>query len=467
MNTWSPGDLDTWTGGVWDGAPPRRAGPLSTDTRTLPPGALFLALRGERFDGHAFVEAAERAGAAAAIVERPREALPQRPGLPLLRVADTRTALAALAAGWRARLAARVAGITGTVGKSSTKDMLAAILARRFRTHATAGNLNNDLGVPRTLLDAPPDTERMVVEMGMNRPGEIAALARLADPALGLITRVGAGHTEAFGTERAVAVEKASLFAALPAAGTAVTWRDQPWFPVLAEAAPGRLVTCGFHPGADWVGEAADPAAGTCRFRETASGVEIPVRLPRPGRHLLENAMLAAAAARELGAAPEDVAEGLAGWRPLAMRGDLREIGGVRFLDDAYNANPESMRAALDLLMATAPPERAWLVLGGMRELGALSETAHHELGRRVAENPWAGLVAVGHLGRGIAEGALAGGLPSPRVARAETPAAAAAWLAPRVRPGDTVLLKASRGERLERLLDAWPCSEATVAGPV
>jgi UDP-N-acetylmuramoyl-tripeptide--D-alanyl-D-alanine ligase len=425
---------------------------VSNDTRTLRPGDLFFALRGEGADGHDFVAAALAAGASAAVVAAGR--LNPLPAGACLEVDDPAAALRRMAAGYRRALDPLMVGVTGSVGKTTVKEMIAEVLASEAPVARTRGNWNNDLGLPLSLLAMPAATRIGVFEIGMNHPGELAPLCRLLQPDWGVVTRIGPVHLEFFESVEAIAREKAVLLQSLPADGLAILNTGDPYFPILRDAAAARVATVAVGRAADYAAVIPDP--GGRLEMEERGGRRYAVRVPLPGRHNAENALLALAAGRERGLSPEAIQAALARVRPPPMRWEASDFGGIRLVNDAYNANPMSMRAALLAFAAEPVPGRRWLVLAGMRELGHAEAAEHETLGREVASGAWAGLVTVGARGRLIAEAARAAGMDPGRVAACPDHAAAAAELSRRVRPGDAVLFKASRGERLETVLAFW-----------
>ena len=454
MPAFLPDDLARWTGGRWTAPPAGPVAAVAHDSRRVAPGALFVALRGERVDGHAFLAEAASRGAAAAVVDRAGPAAAAAGGLPLLVVDDTRRALADLARGHRARLRGRLIGVTGSVGKTTTKDLVADVLAAAGPTARTAGNWNNDIGLPLSLLAMDPDDAAGVFELGMNHPGELAPLCGILRPHWGVMTRVGPVHIGHFESEEAIADEKASLLRALPADGAAVLAADEPWAGRFRAAARCRVLLVGFSGDADYRGrlnvdphvfDVTEPGGGTHAYR-----------LPMPGEGARRNALRAVAVGREFGIAPGEIARRLAAFRPPPMRWDAVERDCVRWINDAYNANPESMREAARTFAAMPAAGRKWLVLGGMRELGRRSDDAHRALGRELAAGPFHACVAVGALARGIVDGARAAGWPAARLHACAGTAEAAGVLAGALRPGDAVLLKGSRAERIEDVFEVW-----------
>ncbi|MBP7830496.1 MAG: UDP-N-acetylmuramoyl-tripeptide--D-alanyl-D-alanine ligase [Kiritimatiellae bacterium] len=445
-------DLATWSGGAWEGAAPPSARGVCADTRRLREGDLYVALAGPRFDGHDFIGAAFAAGASAVMAER---APVPAPG-PVLRVGDTRKALGELAAGYRRTLDARLIGVTGSVGKTTVKEMTADMLAQAAPTARTLGNWNNDIGLPLSVLAIEPVHRYGVMEVGTSHPGEIAALCACLRPDWGLVTAVGPGHLEYFDSVQAIAREKAELLRSLPPGGLAFLSRDDAWYELLYAATPCPVVTVSLEAGADYRGRP-DPAGGlrfTVEERESGQAAELEV--PLPGRHLVADALLAVAVGRRCGLSWEAIGAALARFRPQPLRWARSVARGVAFVNDAYNANPMSMKAALETFAKSPVEGRRWLVLGGMLELGAAECDLHRQLGRIVAAGPWAGLLAVGPLGAWIAEGAREAGLSDGRAFLCPDAETAARRLLQWTRPGDAVLLKASRAEQLEKVLEAF-----------
>lgn len=436
---------------------------VCTDSREVRPGDLFVALKGERFDGHQFVEAALQRGAVGAVVEE-RSGIASvvaspAPGRPvLLAVADTLLAYQQLAAHHRQRFRIPVVAVTGSNGKTTTKDMVANVLSERWTVLKTEGNLNNRIGVPQTLLRVRPQHQAAVVEMGVDHKGQTTRLTEIARPTIGLITNIGPDHLEFFGTVEASAQAKGELLDLLPPDGAAVLNADDAHFKYLASRSRCRVVSFGLSRSAEVraTDVVVDQRRGTV-FRLTLPGGKRPGRviLRAHGAHNLSNALAAAAVGHCLALAGTTIAKGLARFRPAAMRSQVGRWGDIRIINDCYNANPSSMKAAIDLLMQLGAGGRTIVVLGDMLELGPESPALHREVGAYLAGRGVGYLIACGMLGRGIAEGARAAGMAADRVWETPDALAAAATLAPLARAGDVVLVKGSRGMRMERVIEA------------
>ncbi|MBI4967591.1 MAG: UDP-N-acetylmuramoylalanyl-D-glutamyl-2,6-diaminopimelate--D-alanyl-D-alanine ligase [Rhodospirillales bacterium] len=431
---------------------------VSIDSRSLATGDLFVALKGERVDGHDYLNAAAAAGAAALMVSR-TDSLPER--VSYLAVADTLKGLADLANQARARSPAKVIAVTGSVGKTGTKEMLRLALAANGPTHATLGNLNNQIGLPLTLARLPAEAAYAVLEMGMNHAGELAPLSRLARPDVAIVTAIEMAHVEFFASLDAIADAKAEIFAGLAPGGTAILNRDSPQFSRLAKAAraqgAARIVGFGAHAEAEarLLDCALDPEATTV----LALIAERPVtyRLNVPGRHWALNSLAVLAAAQAVGADLERAAQGLAALAPPKGRGQRhrleREGGTLTLIDESYNASPASMRAALAALALAKPgPEgRRIAVLGDMLELGERGPALHGELAQSIAENRIDLVFTAGPLMENLHRG-LARAQQGGHAANAD---AAAGLVAAALRPGDVVMVKGSAGSRMGRVVEA------------
>jgi UDP-N-acetylmuramoyl-tripeptide--D-alanyl-D-alanine ligase len=425
---------------------------ISTDSRTLKSGELFVALPGENFDGHNFVESAATAGAAGAIVDSNWKG--KVPGnFALIRATDTLQAYQRLAANYRKSLTLDVVAITGSNGKTSTKDFTAAVLARRFRVTKTEGNFNNHVGLPRTILEATSRDEVGVWEIGMNHPGEVGALAKLAAPDVAVITNIGVAHIQFMGSRERIAEEKGALAEAVGMRGTVILNADDPFTNGIAARTRAKVVLAGTTAGTIRANEISQSESGT-DFTILEGAHRCRAHLPVPGLHMVQNAMLAVAAGRVFGLSLEDCADGLATAPLTKARLQIREIHGVRFIDDSYNANPDSMRAALRTLVELDADGKRIAVLGEMKELGSASELAHREVGETAATFRIDQLITIGDMAEGIAQGARAGGLEKTSAVRSTREAAE--LLGEIAQPGDLILVKGSRSARTEQVIEAF-----------
>jgi UDP-N-acetylmuramoyl-tripeptide--D-alanyl-D-alanine ligase len=435
---------------------------ISTDSRTLKRGELFVALRGENFDGHKFVEAAVKTGAAGAIVDLGwKGKVPDN--FTVIRVEDTLQAYQTVAANYRKSLPLRVLAITGSNGKTSTKDFAAAVLGRRFRVTKTQGNFNNHVGLPRTMLEATSQDEVAVWEIGMNHPGEVAALAKIAAPNAAVITNIGIAHIEFMGSREAIAAEKGALAEAIGPQGSIILNADDPFSKNIAARTHAKVIFAGTTAGTIRAGEITQSAHGS-DFTILEGAHRCRAQLPVPGLHMVQNAMLAVAAGRVFGLSLEEAAAGLVA-APLAKaRLQIRQIGGVQFIDDSYNANPDSMKAALRTLVELDADGKRIAVLGEMRELGKESARGHREVGETAAELGVDQLIAIGDMGAAIAEAAQQAGLE--KTAAVGSISEAAEMLTEITAPGDLVLIKGSRAARTERVLEEFAKRQPTEGVP-
>ena len=425
---------------------------VSIDSRTLQVGEAFFAIVGHRLDGHVFLADAAARGAACVVVHT----LPDEPpaNVPLVLVEDTTRSLGRLAAWHRSRFGVPVVAITGSIGKTTVKELTAAVLATRWDVLKPASSFNNQWGLPLTLLRLGAEHGAAVVEIGTNQAGEIATLSAIARPTIAVVTMVAAVHTEFLGSIEGVREEKAALVRALSPSGIAVLNADDPRVASMAREAKGRVVTFGRAAGAGVriADEARDTDDGFA-FTLEAGGRRQPVSVAFAGRHNVANALAAAAVGVALDLALEDIARGLAAARPVGGRGVWKRAGEVTILDDTYNASPASVRAALDTLAARRAGRRAVVVLGDMLELGTLTDAAHREVGRLVAALPADELVGLGRAAALAVEAARAAGLANAH--HMATFEATVAHLLKRLTRGDVVLVKGSRGMRMERVVDA------------
>ena len=433
---------------------------VSTDSRTVKRGELFVALRGENFDGHEFVPAVAKAGAAGAVVDLAwKGKVPKN--FALLRAEDTLVAYQNLAANYRKSLPLKVLAITGSNGKTSTKDFVAAVLGRRFRVTKTEGNFNNHVGLPRTILEATSQDEVGVWEVGMNHPGEIAALAKIAAPDAAIITNIGVAHIEFMGSREAIAAEKGALAESVGPEGTLILNADDPFTENIAKRTRARVVLAGTSGGAVCVGEITQSANGS-EFTILEGAHRCRAQLPVPGLHMVQNALLAVAAGRAFGLSLEECAAGLATAPLTKARLQIKEIQGVQFIDDSYNANPESMKAALQTLVELDADGKRIAVLGEMGELGSESEQGHREVGEVAATLGVDQLIAIGEMGEMIAQSAQKAGLEK-SVAVGST-SEAAELLGEIAEPGDLVLVKGSRTARTERVIEEFSRQQSAMS---
>jgi UDP-N-acetylmuramoyl-tripeptide--D-alanyl-D-alanine ligase len=424
---------------------------LHTDTRTLSAGDCFVALQGDRFDGHSFVREVKGRGAVAALVSHRQ--MPDIPAdLGLVEVPDTLEALQRFASTYRRLLPVRTIGVTGSSGKTSTKELIAAVLRTRFRTKATEGNLNNHIGVPLTLLRLEEDDEFGVIEMGMNHPGEIAQLAKMAACDIGVISSIGPAHIEFFPNQAAIAEEKAELIAALPETGVAILPADDAWCRKIAGRTRARIVWAGSSADSAWRAEEIEIGTDGLSFALRHGEERATVRLAFFNRVMVNNALLAAAVGGECGLTMEEIARGLETAQLPGARMQMVEAGGVRIINDAYNANPASMKAALLALEEFPGARRRVAVLGSMGELGGHAMALHLEVGQFAANHGVEFLIAVGPHADAYVLGAIRAGLRN--VARVLDAEEAAVALAALVQPGDVILVKGSHFMGLERLVE-------------
>lgn len=457
MTFWTIERLSEALAGELIGARPlgtTRIGAVGTDTRTLQPGDCFVALRGENFDAHDFLKDAVDNGAAALVIHDARRAVGL--AVPVFVVHDTLRALWSLAS-YRRRAwggsGRPIIAVAGSNGKTTTKELVNGALSTTFEVHATSGNLNNHVGVPLTLLSLDDAADLAIVEVGTNHPGEVAALRALIEPTLAIVTSIGEEHLEGLGDIAGVLREEVSL---CKGASVAVTPASQPEIGVAAQRLARRVVSAGLDSGDVMPSSYAmnDDGFGSLTFGD------VQVKLAIPGVHMLRNAMLAIATAELCGVAREVAAHGLASVAPLPMRGVWRTLGRATLINDAYNANPASMREAITLLDALKTPRQRVLVIGSMLELGAQSEAYHREIAARALDSSAGVVAAVGEFTRAFQELGNVNG----RVVVADTAEALWPQLAPKLAPDAVLLLKASRGVRLERLvplIEAWATAPA------
>ena len=424
----------------------------SIDSRTIRPGELFLAVKGERLDGHDYVEQALSRGAIAAVVRKDQAArYPVKAGL--LAVDDTLVALQTLATAVRKLWGKTGIAITGSMGKTTTKEALAHLLSVRHHVHRSKGNFNNHFGLPLGLLTLEPEFDLAVIEMGMSHAGEIAALARIALPNEGVVTTVAPVHLEYFDSIAGIARAKYELIAALPHGGTAILNADDEYVSQFGRDFKGKIVMFGLKSSADVRAENVGilGTEGT-RFDLVCEGVRQPVHSPLLGKHNVYNVLAAAAVALDHGITPSEIAAALPSLEPADKRGQVVQLGNISVLYDCYNSSPKALMAAVDTLVAM-PARRRIVVAGEMLELGTTGEALHRECGSYIAEKKLDFLLGVRGLAKPMVEAAIEAGMKAEFVT---TPEEAGDWLAHQTRDGDAVLLKASRGVKLEKALEFW-----------
>jgi UDP-N-acetylmuramoyl-tripeptide--D-alanyl-D-alanine ligase len=439
---------------------------VTTDSRQAAAGQLFIPLVGEQFDGHAYLEQAIQNGAVAALWQKGREVPESLSDVPLLVVGDTLVALQRLAAAYRSELVVRVVGITGSNGKTTTKDMTAAILGTTYKVHKTEGNLNNHIGLPLTVLQLEEDTEVAVLEMGMSGFGEIELLTKIAQPDAAIITNVGDAHLLHLGSRAGIAKAKLEIALGLSEDGLLLYNGDEP----LLETELGRSVlpvgivrrTFGLAVHNEW--SAADivieseAASFTAVYNGTPSGMGT-IRIPVPGQHNVSNALAAIAIGRFFGVPAAKIIEGLRDLKLTGMRiQPVRAYNGAMILNDAYNANPTAVRAAIDLVEQLEGYTRKWIVLGDMLELGPEEQTLHFEVGAYITPGKADAVLTFGPLGQHIAQGVKSrfpNASASDVVRHFEEKEELVQWLRNKLQPTDIVLIKGSRGMRMEQIVQA------------
>jgi UDP-N-acetylmuramoyl-tripeptide--D-alanyl-D-alanine ligase len=441
-------------GELLNGSPELTVSRVCTDSRQAQPGDLFVALVGEKFDAHDFLAEVMEKGAVAMVANKSRvSSLP--PGRPAVMVDNTRKALGQLAARYRHEFSLPVVAVGGSNGKTTTKDLIAAVLRQKFSTLWSESSFNNDIGVPMTLLKLHSTHGALVQEVGTNHPGELAPLVRMLQPRYGVITSIGREHLEFFGDVNGVAQEEGCLAELLPAEGKLFVNGDSPHMEQVTFRTKAAVVRVGFGNGNDWQAHHERLTDQGTAFRVTAPQQDFcgDYALKLLGRHQIGNALLALAVGAELGLTREQMQRALAGCTPPKMRLQLWEHDGVRVLDDSYNANADSVIAALQTLHDLPCAGRRIAVLGDMAELGQASEAAHREVGDRAAQLGINQIIAVGHMAGLIGHSARGAGVQS--VQECSSVELAVKAVKDSVRTGDVVLVKASRSSRLERVAEA------------
>ncbi|MDR6224803.1 UDP-N-acetylmuramoyl-tripeptide--D-alanyl-D-alanine ligase [Desmospora profundinema] len=423
---------------------------VSTDTRTLEPGQLYVPLEGERFDGHDFLKQAVEKGASAALWERSRP-LPET-SIPLVLVDDTLEALQRLASAYRQAIGATVVAVTGSNGKTTTKDLIGSVLGIRYRVHRTRGNLNNHIGVPLTLLSMPEETEVAVVEMGMNHAGEIALLSRMAVPDLAVVTNVGDAHLEFLGSRAGIADAKLEILEGLKPGGILVHDGDEPLLEERLRDETRKRIPVGFgKDNTDPIGDLVLKGEEGIAFCSSSTGYRFHLSLP--GRHNAMNAMMAIAIGRQFNLSDQEIQQGFNRVKASGMRLErLIAVNGMTIINDAYNASPRAMMATIDLLVSLPPERKKWVLFGDILELGDEEKRYHQEVGAYAVKQGVDRIFTLGRRGRWIAEGAQKAGADATTIHCRSAEDAAERLL----QMGDetvTLLVKASRGARLEAVV--------------
>lgn len=418
---------------------------VCTDTRKIQPGSLFVCLRGERFDGHSFASQAAQLGAAALLVDHPVDA-----DVPQLVVTDTGKALLQLAGWYRRRFQLPVVGLTGSVGKTTTKEFIALVLGAKYNTLKTQGNLNNEIGVPQMLFRLEDSHTAAVIEMGMNHFGEISRLTRAVAPTVGLITNIGVSHIENLGSRAGILQAKLEILEGMAPDAPLIVNIDNDMLRTVKLGDRPLLTFAIDDQSADFTATDIAEQGSTTTFTVHHSTFTQPVTIPTVGIHNVYNALAAMAVGYVTGVEPAAAASALANYVPAGMRQNLVQVGGVQVIEDCYNASPDSMRAALQTL-GKLPVHRRYAVLGAMLELGDYAKEAHTQVGKMAAENGIDGVLAYGADAAYIVEAAKQAGLENARLF--DTKEALAQSLAQQVQPGDGVLFKGSRGMHLEDVM--------------
>lgn len=426
---------------------------VCTDSREAVPHCLFFALSGERFDGNSFAAEAAKKGAGAVVVSRPVEI--EDKSCAIIFVPDVVVALQQLARWWRARLSGlQVIGVTGSSGKTSTKDLVGSVLKQDFRVTTTVGNFNNHIGLPLCVLKAEPSDQFAVWEMGMNHAGELEPLCQIAQPNIGIISSIGSAHIEYLGSREKIAEEKSTLARSLTAKGVMIFPANCDFSDMIRSGTKGRCITVGFEQGDVRASIIKTTIAGT-EFELSIEGFcNVVVKLPLHGRHMVSNSLLAAAAGWVAGMSASDIVAGLECAELTGGRLGCADVDGILVIDDTYNANPESMKAALETAASMECNGKRWVVLGAMGELGSYSAAAHMEVGKTACLAGIDGIISVGEGAELISQSAEKYCNDAERVIRhLKTKQEASAWIKDQVKPGDLILFKGSRSAGIDELI--------------
>jgi UDP-N-acetylmuramoyl-tripeptide--D-alanyl-D-alanine ligase len=451
---------DVIHGQLTDANPELTASEISTDSRSVQPGDLFWCLSGDRFDGHDFAAAALSRGAVAAVVAKPQAS--RIPG-PRIIVRDPLAALGTLARWHRRRQDAMVIGVTGSVGKTSTKELIYAALSKQFQGMRSPGNFNNQVGLPKSLLSIGPHDEFAVLELGASREGEISRLAALAEPEVGVITAIGKAHLESFGSVAGIIRGKGELLEALPESGFAVLPGDDPITVAMASRARCRAVFVGEHPDNDVRASDVQSTPEGLRFWVDQTQYDVPIM----GRHQLTNALLAIAIGKELGIPAELIAAGLRTYAPVGGRARVLRSGPWTVIDDTYNASPTAMEAACHVLAdwPCRPGQHRFFVAGDMKELGSTAEAEHRQIGSLAARLAFDGIIAFGDHASAVAAGAVSEGYPRSQLVCTADLGIVELVLDCWMSRGDVVLVKGSRAMQMERVVH-WLSADCSAERP-
>ncbi len=445
--------VDATSGTLVAGDPKTRISNICTDSRKVADGDLFIAIRGERFDGHDFVPAAFEKGAAGCVVSRDVD-VPE--GRFAIRVSDTVKALGDIARYYRSGFPVKMIAITGSVGKTTTKDMVASVLSRSYSVLKSEGNFNNEIGLPQTLLKIDETHEFAVVEMGMRGLGEIRYLTTIARPDIAIITNIGISHIERLGSRQKILEAKLEILEGLPQNGIVILNGDDNMLSALKGLLPYRTVFYALEDkNADYCAYNIKTEGMAVYFSVRIKNDEYDVYLPAPGIHNVYNALAAIAAGAETGMEPSEIISGIASYSSGEMRLDIRDLNGITIINDAYNASPSSMEAALRVMKELGQGRRMIAVLGDMLELGEYAETAHYDVGRLAARTGVDHLLATGHFAVKYCEGAVAAGISEENARHFEDNRGVIEYLKNIVKSGDIILVKGSRAMKMEEVAEA------------
>ena len=420
---------------------------ICTDTRKIEPGSLFIAIQGENFDGNRFVGQAFEKGAVGAIAEHPVEGCDN-----VIVVADTRRALLDLARYYRGLFSVFTVGVTGSVGKTSTKEMIYSILSQRGKTLKTEGNFNNEIGMPMTMFHLSHEYVNGVFEMGMSNFGEIRDLTHVCRPNVGVITNIGVSHMETLGSRENILKAKMEITEAMTSDAPLILNMDDDMLKEVSHLTDQPVMYFGIDSPADITAADIRTRDGCTQFKIRYYGKSVEASVPAVGRHNVYNALAGFCVGLVADMDPDDIVTGIRLYKNAGMRQNVTTENGITVISDCYNASPDSMRAAIDVLMQTACTGKRWCVFGDMLELGSCSEEAHIEVGREVGRSRADGLVCVGELARGIKRGAMMVGMK--QALHFTDPEQAAVFIAKTLAPGDAVIYKASRGIHLEQVIE-------------